>query len=141
MEVFPWFTAVLQAAGALYAITVLKFSQGFASFQGLVSNGQPKKCVREADQSYPTIVVILIGDQCYPMQQSILLLKKKIQSKSLSDSKKLRDIQKKNFYKFCFPGSNWITCLKLTIETIEQVWNMFKVNNKDTMTSFWYLYC
>ena len=36
-------------------------------------------------------------------------------------------------------------CSKLTIETVEQGVNMFKVNNKDTgttpMASFWYLYC
>ena len=29
-----------------------------------------------------------------------------------------------------------ITCSKLTIETLEQVWNMFKVNNKDTRHMF-----
>ena len=38
-----------------------------------------------------------------------------------------------------------ITCSKSTIETLEQVVNMFKVNNKDTRTtplpSFWCLYC
>ena len=28
------------------------------------------------------------------------------------------------------------TCSKLTIETVEQVWNMFKVNHKDTRTTF-----
>ena len=37
------------------------------------------------------------------------------------------------------------TCSKLTIETLEQGVNMFKVNNKDTRTtplsSLWYLYC
>ena len=27
------------------------------------------------------------------------------------------------------------TCSKLTIETVEKVWNMFKVNNKDTRTT------
>ena len=37
------------------------------------------------------------------------------------------------------------TCSKLTIETLKQVRNMFKVNNKDTRTtplaSFWCFYC
>ena len=37
------------------------------------------------------------------------------------------------------------TCSKLTIETVEQGVNTFKVNNKDTgttpMASFCYLYC
>ena len=38
-----------------------------------------------------------------------------------------------------------ITCSKLTIETLEQSMNTFKVNNKVTrmtsVTSFWCLYC
>ena len=37
------------------------------------------------------------------------------------------------------------TCSKLTIEVLNKVWNMFKVNNKDTWTtppaSFWCLCC
>ena len=28
-----------------------------------------------------------------------------------------------------------LTCSKATIETLEKVWNMFKVNNKDTRTT------
>ena len=38
-----------------------------------------------------------------------------------------------------------ITCSKLKTETLNMVWNMFKVNYQDTrmtpMTAFWYLYC
>ena len=38
-----------------------------------------------------------------------------------------------------------IACLKLTIEHENKVWNMFKVNSKDTratsMASFWCLFC
>ena len=30
-----------------------------------------------------------------------------------------------------------ITCSKLTIETLEQMWNMFKANNKDTERRHW----
>ena len=42
------------------------------------------------------------------------------------------------------PSQPAFTCSKLAIET-HKVWNMFKVNNKDTrtttMASFWSLYC
>ena len=119
MEVFskPWFIAVLQAAEAPYAITVLKFSRGFASFWGLVSNGQPKKCVRKADQSYPANGVILIGDQCYPMQRSILPLKKKIKAKVWVIAK----TWVKTFISF-FPR--------------RQLNYMFKVNNRNSRTRF-----
>ena len=37
------------------------------------------------------------------------------------------------------------TCSKSTIKTLKKVWNMFKVNNKNTrtmsLTSFWWIYC
>ena len=42
---------------------------------------------------------------------------------------------KSQFHSFSQPT---ITCSKLTIETFKQVWNMFKVNNKDTIFTVYF---
>lgn len=72
----PVFFIILQPVETLYAITVSKFFYSFCIIFRAGFKLPSKKWVRQADQSYPKNGVILINDQCYPMQESILPLKK-----------------------------------------------------------------
>ena len=59
-----------------------------------------------------------------------------INFKKLPPPSPARDLISQSIESFvdCSTTQPAFTCSKLTIETLEQVWNMFKVNNKDTRT-------